>query len=185
MAKNYGAVRGLQRFEGFTDAVFAIALTLLIVEIKPPGTPEGPNTYTSLTHATVPARWGVGASFTGVSGMLIAARADWEGWSSLGDLGRAGLGVTDTWDVGAGLEVRGPALFGSSLPLRVGYRHRTLPFTVGDTRIIENSFSFGAGVPISGGRSRIDLGVERANRGSTSGISEKAWILSAGFMVRP
>ena len=140
---------------------------------------------TSLTHATVPARWGVGASFTGVSGMLIAARADWEGWSSLGDLGRAGLGVTDTWDVGAGLEVRGPALFGSSLPLRVGYRHRTLPFTVGDTRIIENSLSFGAGVPISGGRSRIDLGVERANRGSTSGISEKAWILSAGFMVRP
>jgi uncharacterized membrane protein len=51
MAKNYGAVRGLQRFEGFTDAVFAIALTLLIVEIKPPGTPDGPHTYTSLSHA--------------------------------------------------------------------------------------------------------------------------------------
>ena len=26
MAKNYGAIRGLSRFEGFTDAVFAIVL---------------------------------------------------------------------------------------------------------------------------------------------------------------
>jgi len=51
MAKNYGAIRGLSRFEGFTDAVFAIALTLLIVEIKPPGAPEGLHGYTSLVHA--------------------------------------------------------------------------------------------------------------------------------------
>jgi hypothetical protein len=140
---------------------------------------------TSLSHATVPSRWGVGASFSGLSGLLVAARADWQGWSSLGDLGRPGLGVTDTWDMGAGVEVRGPTFFGASLPLRAGYRHRTLPFTVGDAKIIENSFSFGAGIPISGGRSRIDLGAERANRGSVSGISEKAWILSVGLMVRP
>lgn len=51
MAKNYGAIRGLSRFEGFTDAVFAIALTLLIVEIKPPGAPEGPHGYLDLVHA--------------------------------------------------------------------------------------------------------------------------------------
>ncbi|HYI39198.1 MAG TPA: TMEM175 family protein [Allosphingosinicella sp.] len=51
MAKNYGAIRGLSRFEGFTDAVFAIALTLLIVEIKPPGAPDGPQGYESLVHA--------------------------------------------------------------------------------------------------------------------------------------
>jgi len=51
MAKNFGAIRGLSRFEGFTDAVFAIALTLLIVEIKPPGAPDGPHGYTSLVHA--------------------------------------------------------------------------------------------------------------------------------------
>ena len=43
MARNYGAIRGLSRFEGFSDAVFAIVLTLLIVEIKPPGSPEGPH----------------------------------------------------------------------------------------------------------------------------------------------
>ena len=140
---------------------------------------------TSLTHATVPSRWGVGASFAGVSGLLVAARADWVGWSSMGDLGRPGLGVTDAWDMGGGVEVSGPLFFGLTLPLRAGYRHRTLPFTVGTAKIVENSFTFGAGIPISGGRSRIDLGAERANRGSLNGISEKAWILSAGFMVRP
>ena len=51
MARNYGAVRGLTRFEGFSDAVFAISLTLLIVEIKPPGAPDGPQGYASLAQA--------------------------------------------------------------------------------------------------------------------------------------
>lgn len=51
MADTLGAERGLKRFEGFTDAVFAIALTLLIVEIKPPGSPDGPQVGTSLWRA--------------------------------------------------------------------------------------------------------------------------------------
>jgi uncharacterized membrane protein len=56
MSETHGAERGLQRFEGFTDAVFAIALTLLIVEIKPPGAPEGPETNHGLVEA-IASQW--------------------------------------------------------------------------------------------------------------------------------
>ena len=50
-AQTHGAERGLSRFEGFSDAVFAIALTLLIVEIKAPGSPDGPQGYSDLAGA--------------------------------------------------------------------------------------------------------------------------------------
>ena len=56
LAQTHGAERGLQRFEGFTDAVFAIALTLLIVEIKPPGAPEGPEAGSDLL-AAIASQW--------------------------------------------------------------------------------------------------------------------------------
>ena len=50
-AETHGAERGLSRFEGFSNAVFAIALTLLTVETKVPGSPDGPHGYSNLARA--------------------------------------------------------------------------------------------------------------------------------------
>ena len=46
-----GAERGLTRFEAFTDGVFAIALTLLIVELPSPGSFDGPPEPAGLMRA--------------------------------------------------------------------------------------------------------------------------------------
>jgi hypothetical protein len=146
---------------------------------------------TMITRGTIPKRFGAGVALTATPGVIVSARADWEGWSSLAPLGRerapdeAPLGVTDAWEFGGGVEVRGPSLLGTSLPIRAGFRHRTLPFTVNGTDVRENAYSIGFGIPLSRGRSRIDLGLERAVRNAVPGVEERAWILSAGFMVRP
>lgn len=149
------------------------------------GTIKSYRNDTSLTQAKVPKQFGAGVSFSGIPGFVLAASADWEGWSSLAPLGSPGLGATDAWDVGVGAELRGPAIFGTQWPLRVGYRRRTLPFLVEDTAVRENSFSLGAGIPVSRGASRIDFGVQRANRSAVAGVTEHAWIVSFGIMVRP
>ena len=50
-ANTHGAERGRSRFKWFSDAVFAIALILLIVKTIAPGSPERPNGYRDLAHA--------------------------------------------------------------------------------------------------------------------------------------
>ena len=76
-------------------------------------------------------------------------------------------------------------MFGAPLALRLGYSHRTLPFQVNDQDVRENTISAGLGFALSQGRSRVDLGVLRASRGTIDGVSEHAWTFSAGIMVRP
>lgn len=140
---------------------------------------------TTLTTAKVPREYGASISFTGLPGTEIAANASWEGWSSLASLGNPGLGVTDGWDYGVGIETRGPKALGVPMPLRAGWRHRTLPFEVSGLPIRETTLSVGTGIPIAGGASRLDLAVLRSTRSGVPGVSEHAWTLSIGIMVRP
>lgn len=141
---------------------------------------------TTLSTAKVPKRFGVGGMFGGISGLLLSANAEWHGWSSLNGLGDSDAHAVDGWDYGVGAEIRAPSLFGQEFPLRLGYRKRILPFEADNAEVHETDYSFGIGIPISRGRSRVDFSVTRANRSSAlPDISEHAWILSAGFFVRP
>jgi hypothetical protein len=142
---------------------------------------------TTLSTAKVPKRVGFGATFAGVSGVLLSANAEWHGWSSLNGLGDSDAHAVDGWDYGVGAEVRAPSLFGQEFPVRIGYRKRILPFEADLSEVHETDYSFGIGIPVSRSRSsRIDLSVTRSNRDSAvPDVSEHGWILSAGFFVRP
>ena len=99
---------------------------------------------------------------------------------------RGDIKAVDGWDWGLGAEVRAPSLFGQEFPLRLGYRHRILPFEVNTIDVHETDYSLGLGIPVSRGRSRVDLSLTRANRSANvTDVSEHAWIVSAGFFVRP
>jgi hypothetical protein len=140
---------------------------------------------TVLTRATAPDRAGAGIAFTGLPGVILAFRADWDGWKSMNGLGSAGLGVVNTWDYGGGAEFRGPSALGAPLALRIGYRRRGLPFLVDSAKIMESAYSGGVGVLLAQGRSRIDLTLVRSVRNGLPGVTEHAWTMEFGVMVRP
>jgi len=126
-----------------------------------------------------------GTVFGGISGILLSANAEWNGWSSMNGLAESEIKAVDGWDYGVGAEVRSPSLFGTEFPVRLGYRHRILPFEAGGVPVKEADYTFGLGIPINRGRSRVDLSVARATRSANLDVSEHAWIMSFGFFVRP
>ncbi|MEP7066982.1 MAG: hypothetical protein ABI889_13175 [Gemmatimonadota bacterium] len=141
---------------------------------------------TTLSSARVPKRLGLGTVFGGISGLLLSANAEWKGWSALNGLAESEIKAVDGWDWGVGAEVRAPSLFGQEFPLRLGYRHRILPFEASNTEVRETDYSVGLGIPVSRGRSRVDFSLTRSNRSANvANVSEHAWILSAGFFLRP
>jgi len=152
---------------------------------------------TLIAEARVPHRYGAGLRYDGVKGATLAARVNWEGWSSLAGLSpREGLPVSDTFEYGVGAEVAGPRVGASSVMLRLGARLRDLPFGVrADTSrslsaaddVRELAFAGGVGIPLASNRAMVDLAVQRAAR-SASGrpdVKERAWTLSVGLRVRP
>jgi hypothetical protein len=140
---------------------------------------------TTLATADVPTRLGGALAYTGFRGTILSASAEWNEWSTLDGLGSEELTTFDGWDYGLGAEVRGPRLFRSSVPLRVGVRRRTLPFGAAGSEVEESSVSFGMGIMLAGGRALADFGVARASRTAAGTASERATTFSIGLIVRP
>lgn len=134
--------------------------------------------------ARVPDRVGVSAVYLGIAGTALAVRASKDSWSSLVGLSRS-LNVHEGWDLGAGADVSGPRLGGSTIFLRAGGRWRTLPFSVDATPVKERSWSGGFGLPMANNRVELSIGAIRATRTGGSSTSENSWTLSTGFAVRP
>ena len=139
---------------------------------------------TSRTTADVPHRLGVGIGVERISGVALSAHYAWEGWSSLDGLGSDAVNVHDTQSYGLGAEIAGPSVFGTELPLRIGYRWRELPFSPDAEQVSETALAGGIGIPLLGGLSALDVGLQRATR-STGPYRERSLILSIGVTVHP
>ena len=127
---------------------------------------------------------GVGASWIGIPNTTLSARVDKTRWTRMAALGSTRMSTFDAIDIGAGLEVVGPRIAGGATALRVGIRDRGLPFGVDGKAVGERTTSGGLSVPLGRSRGQIDLGLQRATR-TSSVATEKAWLLSLGFGIRP
>jgi hypothetical protein len=108
--------------------------------------------------------------------------AIWRSWSKA----QGGLVVHafDTWELGSGVELGGPEGGASRIPLRLGFRYATLPFSPTGEQPHEIDLALGSGIVFAGRRGIIDVALERAIRNG-AGASERAWQLSVMMTVRP
>ncbi|HUF30427.1 MAG TPA: hypothetical protein VMM77_07145 [Gemmatimonadaceae bacterium] len=140
---------------------------------------------TTLSTADYPSRAGASVEVTAIPGITLAARAGRVGWSNLETLSLTNVPVRDTWEAGLGLEGRGARVFGSDLPLRIGYSRRGLPFSLpSGSEVSENGLSAGLGVPLAGGRGMFDLTVQRLIREASGDVQERAWVVGIGVLLR-
>ena len=122
----------------------------------------------------LPASYGAGLQWRAGGQAVIAGTVAWRNWASAGSTPDSHN--TFNWSLGAEL--------GSfSAPFRFGVRGGQLPFAVGQTPT-EFGISGGLGRQFSGGRGRLDIGLERLQR-KGDGLTERVWTLLLGLTVRP
>jgi hypothetical protein len=145
--------------------------------------PGAPRSY------KLPVTLGVGASGRVSTNTVIAASADWAGWSTLDPTLAAAGGARDSWSAHGGVEWDALSILGRPVPLRLGARYQALPFRAGGATDAtpwssESAFSFGTGLVLGGGATRSDVSVERGHRGSPDeGLDESFWRIRLSVSV--
>jgi hypothetical protein len=146
---------------------------------------------TTLGTARVPDRVGVGLAWELVPRTIVAADADWTGWSSLAAFSTRSK-PQDALGLSLGIETPGPRFAGRALTVRGGFRHRELAYdaptamTAGvPTRfeqVRENSIGLGLSAPFAYDRALIQVYGQRALR---SIAAEKSFTIGVGVSIRP
>lgn len=137
------------------------------------------------THGYVPDEYGVAVRYDGLPGASLGLSLDHTSWTRMDELSSATLYTRDTWDLGVGVELAGPRMNTVPVLVHLGFRNRDLPFSITPAAVKENTISAGVSLPIGGPRTVFDFGLRRAQRSGEAGVSEHAWIISAGLTVRP
>jgi len=122
----------------------------------------------------LPLTYGTGLQWRAGAQASVAGSLTWRNWGSVQSIANA----HDTFNWSVGAEIGSPAS-----PFRFGLRGGQLPFGVGKTPT-EVGYSAGLGRQFSGGRGRLDIGLERLQRSGT-GLNERVWTFLLGLTVRP
>ena len=157
---------------------------------------------TTISTGHVPDRLSFSLAYIGIRGTTIGVRTAKDKWSNMSTLLSSNSSLSaqasDAWDTSVGADVLGPSLFGNFLQFRAGARDRLLPFGVpaeltgndvvvhlpGDVK--ERSYTFGVGTLLARGRATLDVtGAHAARTSTVTPVTESAWTLSVGIMVRP
>jgi hypothetical protein len=123
-----------------------------------------------------------GVELRPVQALRWASTFVWRSWGGA-DPDVAGRAF-NTWELGSGFELGGPESGASRVPLRLGVRYATLPFSPDDDQAHEFDLALGTGFSFAESRGVIDVTMERAFR-SGAGARERAWQLSLALTVRP
>jgi hypothetical protein len=140
---------------------------------------------TTLANGNIPARAGGSIAFTGIPGVALGARVDWEQWSRLNDLSVGDVTAKDGLGWSGGADVQAFKLFDRTIQLRLGGGRRALPYVVDGVQINETDLSGGVGIPFGRGRVTVDVSVVRDWRTSVVGVTENAYIVSTGLTIHP
>ncbi len=144
----------------------------------------------AVATARVPDRLGVGIAYELVPRTIVAADADWTGWSSLDALSVLSK-PQDALGLSVGVETPGPRFAGRALTLRGGFRHRELAYNAPVSRsgsqfnfeqVRENAVSLGISAPFAYDRALVQIYGQRAVR---SIAAEKSFTIGVGISVRP
>jgi hypothetical protein len=122
----------------------------------------------------LPLTYGAGVQWRAGAQASLAGTVTWRNWAGVRSIANA----HDTFNWSVGTEIGPP---GS--PFRIGLRGGQLPFGIGQTPT-EVGYSAGLGRQFSGGRGRLDIGIERLQRSGT-GLTERVWTFLLGLTVRP
>jgi len=126
----------------------------------------------------VPLQLRLGASADLAPGLTLSASVARADWSSVEDDLSSGDQARATLAYGAGLELNQARLLGRPAPIRLGYRHSDLPFSIGSSEASERIYSGGVGLVLTQTAevllATMDLGVERGRR-SAGSLTENFW----------
>jgi hypothetical protein len=144
------------------------------------------NSSGSVVHTPLPAQLAFGLRLQPVPGVFLAGNAVWDGWGRANAVLTAGGGeqAQDVWALSVGADVQRVKLIKFSVPVRLGYRWRQLPFTSLGAPISEWAVSGGIGFSLARDRTSIDVAVESGSR-SAGPATERFKSLFFALTVRP